>query len=267
MSISYHDPLTTVLISLPQSDILLLPESTEVITTHSFLTTPSLITSESSLHFTTTTTDEALRTIEHFYTFTTSETLSLFESSPFSDLDSSSISKALIPSTFIIPLSISETLSSIHETLSISETTHSVSHTYTSFVTQTIFSGSSKIATSDIMPHTTVLPSDDQLSSTFLSSLLTPSTSSSVASTALTSSGDHTVSPILTDHPLPSPGQDHLVIARLVVPQDDYAMLLQEQSYKKVELEEALALEFMKAILQLVRKSHLTGNTVSKVGT
>ena len=237
--------------------MILLPESVGEMTStqHSFIITPSSITSEtkfSGVHFSST--DE--ETIDTSNTF---EILSISESS-FSSLDDLLIttSDALIPST------VSMTLSDINEILSVETLQY---QTYSIIQTSNIFSRLSRstISTVDIMPHTTVLPSTDDQLSLSSSYILSSSITSSVV---FTSSGVPTVSSVsIADHPLPSPEQYHLVIARLVVPQDDYTMLLQEQSHKKVELEEAITLEFMKAVLQLARKNHLAQTTVSKVET
>ena len=80
-----------------------------------------------------------------------------------------------------------------------------------------------------------------------------------------TAASSSPVTVVSSDHPLPSPEQRHLVIARLIVPQDDYTNLLMDQSAKKVELEDAVALEYRQAVLQFFQRNHLTEVTISKV--
>ena len=228
---------------------------------------------------------EALKTVE---TSGILEVVSVFESLPSSqdelfrpsfttaEEDSTIIDTAIIETTEFYQqlteasVTSTETFSSLTDT---TETTFVLNTATTQPYTHFETSSSKDLMTSyHVITHlttTTML----RYSSTMSLPITTPSSQASSPSsttvvhispspTAVSSSPATVVS---GDHPLPSPEQRHLVIARLIVPQDDYTNLVMDQSAKKVELEDAVALEYRQAVLQFFQRSHLTEVTISKV--
>lgn len=228
---------------------------------------------------------EALKTVE---TSGILEVVSAFESLPSSqdqlfrplfttaEEDSTIIDTAIIETTEFYQqlteasVTSTETFSSLTET---TETTFVLNTATTQPYTHFETSSSKDLMTSyHVITHlttTTML----RYSSTMSLPITTPSSqTSSPSSTTVVhispsptavSSSPATV--VFSDHPLPSPEQRHLVIARLIVPQDDYTNLLMDQSAKKVELEDAVALEYRQAVLKFFQRNHLIEVTISKV--
>ena len=230
---------------------------------------------------------EALKTVE---TSGILEVVSVFESLPSSqdelfrpsfttaEEDSTIIDTAIIETTEFYQqlteasVTSTETFSSLTET---TETTFVLNTATTQPYTHFETSSSKDLMTSyHVITHLSTTTTMPWYSSTMSLPITTPPSQTSPPSSSATvvhispsptavSSSPVTV--VSSDHPLPSPEQRHLVIARLIVPQDDYTNLLMDQSAKKVELEDAVALEYRQAVLQFFQRNHLTEVTISKV--